>query len=242
MAYITIHCADGRDLGRYPLDGSLVLGRSPDCDIRVHDILASREHCGLEREDDGWVLIDMNSRNGTSVNGQRITRHKLTDNDAVIIGRTRVTFHDELLIENESPTREFSPSDRPANPMEALSGTVVDYSLNPKFEAPVERPIIRPIPRPMPIANRSPLPQSQGLSLPASLSGCDSSPTWATKRFSAPASPRLMVDEQDVGSPAELPVPGVAWGRRALRAVAEVLVASAVTGAAVVGTLAALTH
>ncbi|HEV8379353.1 MAG TPA: FHA domain-containing protein [Tepidisphaeraceae bacterium] len=242
MAYITIHCADGRNLGRYPLDGCLVLGRSPDCDIRIHDILASREHCGLEREDDAWVVVDLNSRNGTTVNGQRITRHKLADNDALVIGRTRITFHDEVLIESESTTREFSPSDRPANPMEALSGTVVDYSLNPKFEPPVERPIIRPMPRPMPIANRSPLPQSPALSLPASLSVCDSSPTWATKRTSPPPSPRLMAQEQDLGAPCEAAIPTTPWTRRARLAIAEVLVASALTGAAVVGTVAALTH
>ncbi|HEV8291837.1 MAG TPA: FHA domain-containing protein [Tepidisphaeraceae bacterium] len=242
MAYITIHCADGRDLGRYPLDGSLVLGRSTDCDIRIHDILASREHCGLEAEGDGWVVVDLNSRNGTTVNGQRITRHKLADNDTLIIGRTRITFHDEVLIETETPTREFSPSDRPANPMEALSGTVVDYSLNPKFEPPVERPIIRPMPRPMPIANRSPLPQSQALNLPASLSECDSSPTWATKRTSAPPSARLMAHEEDLGPPPQPPIPMTPWTSRARLAIAEVLVAGAVTGAAVVGTVAALTH
>ena len=242
MAYITLHCADGRDLGRYPLDGALVIGRSPDCDIRVHDILASREHCGLEPEEGGWVLIDLSSRNGTTINGQRVTRHKLADNEKFTIGRTNISFHDEVLIEAESPTREFSPSDRPANPMEALSGTVVDYSFTPKFEQPVERPIIRPMPRPMPIANRSPLPQSQALNLPASLSECDSSPTWATKRTSAPPSPRLMVQENDLG---EFPEPSIAtkpWRRRALGTIAELLTAAAVTGAAVVGTIAALTH
>ncbi|HEV8605381.1 MAG TPA: FHA domain-containing protein [Tepidisphaeraceae bacterium] len=242
MAYITLHSADCKELGRYPLDGSLLLGRSPDCDIRIHDILASREHCGLEPEGDGWLAIDLDSRNGTTINGQRITRHKLADNDILVVGRTRITFHDEVLIETSTPTREFSPSDRPANPMEALSGTVVDYNFTPRFEAPVERPIIRPIPRPMPIANRSPLPQSQAINLPASLSEGDSSPTWATKRSSSPPSPRLMAHEEDLGPLPEPTVPLTPWTRRARRAIAEVLVAGAISGAAVVGTLAALTH
>jgi hypothetical protein len=35
MAYLSLESADGTQLGRYPLDGSLVLGRSPDCDIRI---------------------------------------------------------------------------------------------------------------------------------------------------------------------------------------------------------------
>src|SRR5207244_11927472 len=149
------------------------------------------------------VLEDLHSRNGTSLNAQKITRHKLAEGDSIVIGCARITFHDEVLIEIEPPRREFSPSDRPANPMEALSGTVVDYSHSPNFEPPVERPIIRPLPRPMPVANRSPLPQSAALNLPASLSECDSSPTWATKRVSAPPSPRLMAQEDDLGSPPE---------------------------------------
>jgi predicted component of type VI protein secretion system len=242
MAYISLQSADGTQVGRYPLEGSLVIGRSPDCDIRVHDILASREHCGLEREGDGWVLIDLNSRNGTTIKGQRITRHKLAHSDTLVVGRTKIVFHDELLIESESSTRQFSLSDRPANPFEALSGTVTDYSFNPKFEPPVERPIIRAMPRPMPVANRSPVPQSHGLSLPASLSECDSSPTWATKRSSPPASARLMAQEEDLGPPPEPSVPTTPWTRRARRAIAEVLVAGALTGAAVVGTVAALSH
>jgi hypothetical protein len=242
MAYLTLHCADGRDLGRFPLDGALVIGRSPDCDIRIHDILASREHCGIEAEERGWVLVDLNSRNGTTMHGQRITRHKLADNDSFTIGRTKISFHDEVLIESEMPTREFSPSDRPANPMEALSGTVVDYSFIPKFDAPVDRPIIRPMPRPMPIANRSPLPQSQAFNLPASLSECDSSPTWATKRPSPPSSPRLMVEENDLGPLPEPTLYVTRFPRRALGTIAEILTAAALTGAAVVGTVAALTH
>jgi predicted component of type VI protein secretion system len=242
MAYITLHCADGRDLGRFPLDGALVIGRSPDCDVRVHDILASREHCGLEPEDGGWVLIDLSSRNGTTINGQRITRHKLADHENFIIGRTNISFHDEVLIETESPTRAFSPSDRPANPMEALSGTVVDYSFTPRFEQPVERPIIRPMPRPMPIANRSPLPQSAAVNLPASLSEGDSSPTWATKRIAAPPSPRLMAEEDDL-KPLPQPRPSPAhFPGKALGTIAELLTAAAVTGAAVVGALSALRH
>ena len=242
MAYISLQSPDGTHLGRYPLDGSLVLGRSPDCDIRIHDILASREHCGIEREGDGWVLIDLNSRNGTTIKGQRVTRHQLDDGDTVVIGRTRIAFHDEVLIESESSARQFSAADRPANPFEALSGTVTDYSFNPKFEPPVERPIIRPMPRPMPVANRSPLPQSAAFNLPASLSECDSSPTWATKRVSAPPSPRLMAQEEDLGPPPEPSVSTTPWTRRARRAIAEVLVAGALTGAAVVGTVAAFSH
>jgi hypothetical protein len=74
------------------------------------------------------------------------------------------------------------------------------------------------------------------------LSEGDSSPTWATKRVSAPPSGRLMAHEEDFAAPLQPPVPSTPWTRRARRAIAEVLVAGAITGAAVVGTVAALTH
>jgi pSer/pThr/pTyr-binding forkhead associated (FHA) protein len=248
MPYITLHTPDSTQAARYPLENAILIGRSPDCDIRIHDILASREHCALEPGENGWVIEDQKSRNGTTLNGQRVTRQALNHNDTLIVGRTRITFHDEILLEVSSPTREYSPSDRPANPFEALSGTVVDYSLNPKFQQPVDRPIIRPIPRPMPIANRSPLPESPAVNLPASLSEGESSPTWATKRTSSTPSARLMAAEEDIPAPLNIgPAPHVEihqtnWKRRASAAVVEVIVASAITGAAVVGTVAALTR
>ena len=241
MAYITLHAPDSAQAAKYPLEHAVLIGRSPDCDIRIHDILASREHCSLEPDGEGWVVNDQKSRNGTTLNGEKIGSQKLNHNDALIVGRTRITFHDEVLIEVASPTREYSPSDRPANPMEALSGTVADYSFDAKFAAPVERPIIRAMPRPMPVANYSPLPQSPELNLPASLSEGDSSPTWATKRNSPASSARLMAVEEDFAAqPAT--APQTPWGRRARTAIVEVIIASAITGAAVVGTVAALSH
>ena len=64
------------------------IGRDGDNDIPVDDLLVSRHHAELERTPDGrFVLIDLNSANGTFVNGQRISRAQLTDEDYVTIGR-----------------------------------------------------------------------------------------------------------------------------------------------------------
>src|SRR5256885_8774990 len=128
MPYITLHAPDSKQSAKYPLEHAVLIGRSPDCDIRIHDILASREHCSLEPGDEGWMVNDQKSRNGTTLNGEKIVSRKLNHSDVLVVGRTRITFHDEILIEESSPTREYSPTDRPANPMEALSGTVADYS------------------------------------------------------------------------------------------------------------------
>ena len=52
---------------------SIVIGRGIDCDLVIRDAKASRRHCQLTRTEDGFRLEDLGSRNGTYVNGERIT-------------------------------------------------------------------------------------------------------------------------------------------------------------------------
>ena len=51
----------------------VVIGREADCDVVVSEPSASRHHAVVQREGDGWVVVDTSS-NGTFVRGQRITR------------------------------------------------------------------------------------------------------------------------------------------------------------------------
>ncbi len=63
----------GRETGRrYRLSGSLVLGRSDECDVQLDDTRVSRRHASLTRDGDRWILEDLGSRNGTLVNGERL--------------------------------------------------------------------------------------------------------------------------------------------------------------------------
>ena len=52
---------------------SVVIGRGNDCDVVVQDMKASKQHCRLTRSGQGFVLEDLGSRNGTLVNGLKIT-------------------------------------------------------------------------------------------------------------------------------------------------------------------------
>lgn len=52
---------------------SVVIGRGTDCDVVIQDLKASRRHCQLSRKEDGFLLEDLGSRNGTYVNGQKIS-------------------------------------------------------------------------------------------------------------------------------------------------------------------------
>lgn len=71
------------------------IGRAPDNDVVVDDLLVSRHHAELRRGPDGRLtLTDIGSRNGTFVNGRRVTRAELDDYDLVAIGHSafRVVF------------------------------------------------------------------------------------------------------------------------------------------------------
>jgi hypothetical protein len=48
---------------------SFTIGRTQDCDLRIADLSVSRRHAQLERSEDGWLLSDLDSHNGTRVNG-----------------------------------------------------------------------------------------------------------------------------------------------------------------------------
>ncbi len=48
---------------------SFTIGRTQDCDLRIGDLSVSRRHAQLDRGEDGWLLSDLSSHNGTRVNG-----------------------------------------------------------------------------------------------------------------------------------------------------------------------------
>lgn len=63
-----------------------VIGRRHDCDLRVPLPLISRRHCQLSKENDIITIRDLNSSNGTYVNGKRISEKKINAGDYVKIG------------------------------------------------------------------------------------------------------------------------------------------------------------
>lgn len=62
---------DGPALMVFPPGGgtSFIIGRTQDCDLRIGDLSVSRRHAQLDRSEDGWLLSDLGSHNGTRVNG-----------------------------------------------------------------------------------------------------------------------------------------------------------------------------
>lgn len=59
------------------LQGKLIVGRDPECDICIPDHRISRQHAKIQITPTGLIVEDLNSRNGTLVNDEKITAPKL---------------------------------------------------------------------------------------------------------------------------------------------------------------------
>ena len=73
---------------------SITIGRSPESTIFLDDVTVSRQHATLMFTEEGWVLSDSGSLNGTYVNRQLISAAVLSNNDDVQIGKYRLAFLD----------------------------------------------------------------------------------------------------------------------------------------------------
>jgi serine phosphatase RsbU (regulator of sigma subunit) len=72
-----------------------VIGRHPACDVVLDISSVSRQHAAVTIESDDVFIEDLRSRNGTTVNGQRLTaRHRLSDGDEVVICDQCIRFQD----------------------------------------------------------------------------------------------------------------------------------------------------
>jgi hypothetical protein len=73
-----------------------VLGRSKDCDIQLADPNVSRRHAELRQEGSAYWLIDLDSTNGSQVNGRRTARARLDSGDVITVGSTDLLFERRL--------------------------------------------------------------------------------------------------------------------------------------------------
>jgi hypothetical protein len=73
-------------------DRSLVIGRSRSCDLRLPSGDASRRHAEIHFTAEGYVVRDLDSTNGTFVNGERVQEHVLQPGDRIQIAASTITF------------------------------------------------------------------------------------------------------------------------------------------------------
>ena len=96
------------------------IGRAQENDIAIDDINSSRRHCQIERNANGYEIVDLKSRNGTLVNGILVLRKDLRPGDCIEIGKTKM-FFDHVSSEFAEETIDLS-TDHFLEPLSGLGG------------------------------------------------------------------------------------------------------------------------
>jgi pSer/pThr/pTyr-binding forkhead associated (FHA) protein len=93
MALLCLLNDDGSIAGRWEVGAKpLTVGRGEMADVRIDDDGLSRRHFLVLREGEDVLLKDLNSRNGTWLDGNRAIVSRLLHNDCIHAGRSRFLF------------------------------------------------------------------------------------------------------------------------------------------------------
>ncbi|MCC6741413.1 MAG: protein kinase [Planctomycetia bacterium] len=76
--------------------GSFVVGRDTSAGITINDTMASRNHFKVEARAGAYVVVDLNSKNGTLLNGSRVRESKLVAGDRIQVGETVFSFMEDV--------------------------------------------------------------------------------------------------------------------------------------------------
>src|SRR5258705_13949471 len=69
-------------------DVDIRIGRDPSNSLAISDLSLSRRHCVLSREQDNYKICDLESRNGTFVNGSAVSERRLIHGDRISVGES----------------------------------------------------------------------------------------------------------------------------------------------------------
>jgi hypothetical protein len=92
MALVTLRILDGADRGRVfeDMPTPLTIGREEGNPVQLNDERISRFHLKVQEDDDKLVLTDLESTNGTKVNGEAVHLCVIRPGDIIALGRTVV--------------------------------------------------------------------------------------------------------------------------------------------------------
>ncbi len=87
---------------KYFVDKDILnIGRARDNDIVIENLAVSRNHARIRRMEGKYILTDLNSANGTFVNGVRITKTEIMHNDVLTIGKHNLIFINKPLSDEQ---------------------------------------------------------------------------------------------------------------------------------------------
>ncbi|MFZ4694261.1 MAG: FHA domain-containing protein [Verrucomicrobiia bacterium] len=99
------------------VDEKVGVGRLPENQIRLEDKAISSHHAELQRKGEDYLVRDLNSTNGTRVNGQRVVEQRLTHGDIISFGHLELQY--------------FSSSKSAPQPLPEMNKKTVDLSSVP---------------------------------------------------------------------------------------------------------------
>ena len=107
MATLTFQVLEGMERGNIlsGLQPPLTIGREEDNGVQLNDERVSRFHAKVQEDDGQVILTDLESTNGTRVNGHPIQMHVLRIGDQVSIGRCLLLYGSREEIENHIQSR-----------------------------------------------------------------------------------------------------------------------------------------
>lgn len=106
-------------------DAAFTIGRDEEAGFTLEDDAVSRHHIEIRPADEGgWMVIDLDSANGTLVNGEPMDQHLLAEGDVVQLGDTSFTF----IAEDEESSESESSLDMPETSENAQSDINDDAS------------------------------------------------------------------------------------------------------------------
>jgi TolB protein len=113
----------GRVVDEVDLRNDMTIGRAEESDLQLMDPKASRHHARIRREGTAFVLKDLDSANGTRVNGVLITQeHRLEHGERITIGDTDLIYQEPVsAVQDTMPMAVVRPEEAPPAGGEVMS-------------------------------------------------------------------------------------------------------------------------
>jgi pSer/pThr/pTyr-binding forkhead associated (FHA) protein len=137
MSKLTLRVVQGADRGRVfaDLNPPISIGREEGNTIQLNDERISRFHCKILADNQHLVLTDLESTNGTKVNGQVVQLRLLRYGDLIVIGRSVLLFGTSEQIRSRVNETYLLPDSNRPEP----TGSEADFELDPDLLDPAEK-------------------------------------------------------------------------------------------------------
>ncbi|MBF0162265.1 MAG: FHA domain-containing protein [Magnetococcales bacterium] len=119
------------------------IGRTPNNDIPIENLAVSRRHAEIVRVGGTFLLRDLNSSNGTFINGVRVTEQTLRDGDTVLVGK-----HTLLFVEDDALAMAIAAAPKSGQDSDTFLRSTMEWEIPGEGATMVYNPVPHPIANP----------------------------------------------------------------------------------------------